>query len=477
MSALESEGFDADLQSGLHSVPKPDEVDYRSGWRCWLTTTTGIVLMLLFIQFVTGLLLGFYYVPSVDHAHTTVSFIEKIVPGGSWIRALHHHGSQWLPLFLLLHVVQLYWRGVYRSRKVWWVGAVIMLALAMAAGATGYSLPWDARAFFSTRVAEGIVSGLPLVGRSARALILGGNELSTITLSRFFALHVFVTPFLIILVVVWLLFYSRTRRETLRTDEVTPRGNHLARQAFAAVLAFVALAICAYRYPAPLGPAVALAGSEYLPRPGLQFLWLYQTLKYVPGALGSIVGIGLPGFFFLMLAVLPWLKVGPLRRLSPEPQRLIGGVILAGSILLVASMTLLSYAGDRRDPRAKQQLARQAEEEKKFRQEPFVPVLMSDTGVPAASSTPSRGSQAPAAYMKFCANCHGENGEGAQQGKLKFPPLLGVADKPRRTTDDIVGLLNDPESYGLEPPMRSFATKLTDVEKREIAEWVVKLKK
>ena len=55
--------------------------------------------------------------------------------------------------------------------------------------------------------------------------------------------------------------------------------------------------------------------------------------------------------------------------------------------------------------------------------------------------------------------------------------MLGVSAKPRRTVDDIVGLLNDPKAYGLEPPMRSFATKLTDQEKREIAEWVITLKK
>ena len=82
----------------------------------------------------------------------------------------------------------------------------------------------------------------------------------------------------------------------------------------------------------------------------------------------------------------------------------------------------------------------------------------------------------PPAYITFCANCHGAHGEGGRQGTLKFPPLIGVGSKPRRTVEDIVGLLNDPTAYGLEPPMRSFATKLTDQEKRDIAQWVVGLK-
>jgi cytochrome c553 len=60
---------------------------------------------------------------------------------------------------------------------------------------------------------------------------------------------------------------------------------------------------------------------------------------------------------------------------------------------------------------------------------------------------------------------------------LSFPPLIGVAAKPRRTVEDIVGLLNDPASYGLEPPMRSFSDKLSESQMREIAEWIVKLPK
>lgn len=80
-------------------------------------------------------------------------------------------------------------------------------------------------------------------------------------------------------------------------------------------------------------------------------------------------------------------------------------------------------------------------------------------------------------YQKFCVSCHGAHGEGAQQGPLRFPPLLDVAAKPRRTVDDIVSLLKDPAAYGLEPPMRSFSDKLTDEQMREIGEWVVKLKR
>ena len=477
--------------------------DNTGSWRCWLWTTTGIALMLLIVQLITGLLLAFYYVPSIDHAHTTVSFIEKVLPAGSWLRALHHHGSQWLALFLLLHVLELFWRGAYRTQTTRWLTAVVLLGLAMAAGATGYSLPWDVRAFFSTRVAEGIVNGLPLIGSGARAWLLGSDEISTLTLSRFFALHVLVTPLLILLVLGWQLFLRRSTKPcalgeddfgktgnengaalTVSTAKKTSRAlaiNQPTRNVLMAAVVFLLLGLYAHKFPAPLGPSAANASTNYLPRPGAQFVWLYQTLKYVPGAVGSLVGVVLPGLVLLTLIVLPWLDRTPLKRLTNHPRRNIGAAILSLTIAVVVVMTFVSYMNDRRDPHTRQQLARQSAEEAAFRREPFIPILLKEddpaTGSAALPSPGASATRPPAAYTKFCATCHGEHGEGAHRGALKFPSLLGVAEKPRRSVDDIIGILHDPSAYGLEPPMKSFATKLTDDERREIANWIVTLKK
>ena len=150
-----------------------------TGIRAWLQTSGGIVGVLLLVQFVTGILLAFYYVPSVDHAHTTVSYIEKVVSSGSWLRSLHHYGSQWLSVFAFFHVIRLFLDRAYTSNRTQWIAAILLFGLVMAAGGTGYSLPWDARAFFSTRVAEGLMTGLPFVGRNARLWLLGGSDIST----------------------------------------------------------------------------------------------------------------------------------------------------------------------------------------------------------------------------------------------------------------------------------------------------------
>src|SRR5687767_339843 len=105
--------------------------------RGWLETTGSIVGILLLVQFVTGILMAFYYVPSVDHAHTTVTYIEKVVSSGSWLRSLHHYGSQWLSVFAFLHVVRLFWDRAYDDRRVQWIAAVLLLMLVMAGAGTG----------------------------------------------------------------------------------------------------------------------------------------------------------------------------------------------------------------------------------------------------------------------------------------------------------------------------------------------------
>ena len=416
----------------------------------WTQTTGAVAAVLILVQVLTGILLAFYYVPSVDHAYTTVSYIEKVVSSGSWIRSMHHYGSQWLSLFIFLHVIQLFLNNAYVLNRTQWIAAVLILGLVMAAGGTGYSLPWDARAFFSTRVAEGLMAGLPFAGRNARFWLLGGNDISTLTLSRFFALHVLVIPAFLAGATVWM-FRSQI---AMFLDW---------RKALVAGLVFVALALWAMKHPAPLGPAVPAMSAEYLPRPGSQFLWLYQSLKYIPGGLGSLAGVVLPGIALLVLLLLPWLKA----------QRMVGGVILGACVLLVGGMTTAAYLGDRRDQKTWTQLSRQAAAEEAARREPFKPALIT---VAASATVDANAGQAPIMYRKWCVQCHGESGEGGRQGPFRFPPLRNVSSKPRRTVDDIVALLKDPLAYDLQPPMTSFSQKLSEQHMREIAEWVVKLK-
>jgi ubiquinol-cytochrome c reductase cytochrome b subunit len=486
-----------------------------SGLEAWARTTAGVVAMLVVVQAVTGVLLAFYYVPSAESAHTTVAYIEKVLPAGSWLRALHHYGSQWLTLFLVLHLAQMFWRKGYSRRPVGWMSTVILLALVLAGGATGYSLPWDARAFFGTRVTEGIAGGLPLVGDAARRWLLGGMEITPVTLARFFALHVLVVPVLILIVVTARLFVFRERGIVSDEEERRLEGwmfGQVARNALSAGIVFLALSLWALRVYAPLGPAADTAAPGYLPRPGAQFLWLFQLLKYLPGRLASTVAVALPALIFIGLGSLPFLNPPPLRKMMAQPRRNLGVVLFVLGFALFTTMTIIAYVEDARDRHVREQLARQSKEEEAFRAAPFTPLRTrtsesniedelsstddagaSDTvagkdgaqtatasPTPAAPNTTSSpatttvsATTPPDAYITNCSGCHGTRG----QGVFPFPRLIGVSVKPRRTVEDLVAIINDPASYNLEPTMPSFATKIPDGDKREIAAWIAILKK
>lgn len=488
-------------------------VDEPSGGaEAWARTTAGVVAMLVVVQAVTGVLLAFYYVPSAESAHTTVAYIEKMVPAGSWLRAMHHYGSQWLTLFLVLHLAQMFWREGYKRRPVGWISTVILLGLVLAGGATGYSLPWDARAFFGTRVTEGIAGGLPVVGAASRNWLLGGMEITPITLARFFALHVLVIPMLILLILTARLFVFRERGIVSDAEERRLEGwmfGQVARNAVVAGLVFLALSLWAAKFHAPLGPAADTAAPGYLPRPGAQFLWLFQLLKYLPGRLASTVAVALPTFIFIGLASLPFLNPPPLRKMMHRPRRNIGVALFVLGFALFTTMTVIAYVEDARDPRVRDQLARQSKEEEAFRIAPFSPLRtrtsesniedeLIDTGEaqggdtttpagpPTPNASPSPGGSAspvpspvvsstssPDSYITNCSGCHGTRG----QGVFPFPRLIGVSGKPRRSVEDLVGIINDPAAYGLEPSMPGFATKISDAEKQEIAVWVAALKK
>jgi ubiquinol-cytochrome c reductase cytochrome b subunit len=478
------------------------------GLSAWARTTAVVIVLLLSLQFVTGLLLAFYYVPSTEAAHAATSFVEKVLPAGSWLRALHLYASQLLPLTLLLHLAQGFWRGAHRRRPVGWVAAVLLLALVMANGATGYSLPWDARAFYSTRVAEGIVVGLPLIGDGARAWLLGGSTPSTLTLSRFYALHVLVVPALILFVVLARLFIFRdagvVRRAAipLRRDAgageapekdvgadskadinrgITRSGpelrrwmiGQLVRTAIVCGLVFVGLALYAGRFPAPLAPTPEEAPAGYLPRPGAQFLWLFQLLKYFPSSIASLVALLLPALLLGTLTLLPFLPAG---RSRPLVARRIGANLFAFIFLLVGGLSALAVWEDWRDPRIREQLARQASAETQFRRAPFVPkrfgAQSQSTAAAGLGDNAGVAAEPPAAYAQHCARCHGTRGEG----KSINPPLTGVSLRPQRTIEDLIGIMDDPAAYQLDKRMPSFAQKMSAEEKRVVAEWLAALR-
>jgi menaquinol-cytochrome c reductase cytochrome b subunit len=166
----------------------------------------GMVFVLIALQLVTGVLLALYYVPDATGnpapAYNSVLFIQNNVYLGWLIRGAHFWAANLLIIMVLLHMARVYWTGSYRApRELNWVVGVLMLFIILTLALTGYLLPWDTKAYFATEVTIKITAGIPIQPISAfiKELLQGGPVVGPPTLQRFFTLHVFVLPALIVL--------------------------------------------------------------------------------------------------------------------------------------------------------------------------------------------------------------------------------------------------------------------------------------
>ncbi len=191
-------------------------LDERLGWRAvwetiflrkipkvnWLYTFGSATLFLAVNQFVTGILLTIYYVPTPDHAYDSVQYITTQVTAGWFIRGLHHWGASAMVVFTGLHMLRVIFYGAYKfPREMTWFTGVALLIIVIAFGFTGYLLPWDQKAFWATTVGTRMVATPPWIGDILLRIVRGGEELSAVTLARFFGVHVWILPAALLLLV------------------------------------------------------------------------------------------------------------------------------------------------------------------------------------------------------------------------------------------------------------------------------------
>jgi quinol-cytochrome oxidoreductase complex cytochrome b subunit len=161
----------------------------------WFYTLGSATLFVAVNQAITGILLTLYYVPTPDHAYDSVVYITTQLPMGWLIRGLHHWGASAMVVLTVAHLLRVFFFGAYKfPREVTWMTGVILLIVVIGFGFTGYLLPWDQRAYWATTVGTRIVGVAPVVGDWLLRIARGGNELSAVTLARFFGTHVWVLP-------------------------------------------------------------------------------------------------------------------------------------------------------------------------------------------------------------------------------------------------------------------------------------------
>lgn len=278
----------------------------------------GVTLLLVGLQFASGILLLLYYHPMAEGAFESVRFLMTKVEFGWLVRSIHVWAAHLAILSAFVHLASTFFLKAYRPpRELTWVSGVLLLYLLLAFGFTGCLLPWNTLAFFATKVGAEIARDIPGVGPALRVFLLGGEEVGEAALSRFYWLHIGALPVLLLfmlglhLVMVQLQGMSRPLK--VREERSMPFFPNFFLRDMIAWVAALGLVLCLSVYhPATLGEkADPFAPTPSGIRPEWYFLWMFQTLKFFPSRLASLEGesvaVAFIGFVGVLLFLVPWL--------------------------------------------------------------------------------------------------------------------------------------------------------------------------
>lgn len=161
----------------------------------WWYTLGSASLFLATMQAATGIFLSIYYVPTPEEAYSSVEYIMNEVAFGWLVRGMHHWGATLMVVVVFLHMLRVFFYGAYKyPREVTWITGVLLFLVTMGLGFTGYLLPWNQRAYWATAVGTSIVGTVPLVGDFLLQVLRGGDDLTLVTLTRFFGVHIWFLP-------------------------------------------------------------------------------------------------------------------------------------------------------------------------------------------------------------------------------------------------------------------------------------------
>jgi cytochrome b6 len=315
----------------------------------------GMTLFFFVVQVMTGILLMLYYRPSAEEAFESVEFIMTTVPFGWLVRSIHSWSANLMVFFAFAHMATVFFLKAYRPpRELTWITGCLLLFLAMAFGFSGYLLPWNQLAFFATKVGTDIAGAVPLVGEWLLRFLRGGERVTGGTLSRFYGWHVAILPALTVLVVGLHLVFVQlhgmsvppaVEREGRQGRPMRFFPHFALRELFGWTLALGVLAALAALFPWELGEKADPFAPAYKDiRPEWYFMFMFQTLKLVPG--GEIAGIeyeAIPILLFglggLLLVLVPFLDRGVVRR-GRSPAFTVIGV---AALLYIVGFTAWGY--------------------------------------------------------------------------------------------------------------------------------------
>jgi ubiquinol-cytochrome c reductase cytochrome b subunit len=409
----------------------------------------GSATMLAFmVQVVTGVVLAFSYIPSASQAYQTLQFITNEAAFGRFLRGLHYYGASAMVLMVGLHMAQVFLFASYKfPREMNWVTGVLLLGFTMIMGFTGQLLRWDQNAVWSVVVAAEQVGRIPVIGDAVARFVLGGQSVGGATLSRFFAIHVFVVPACIFAFVgLHLLLvmrhgiseppkigkpvdpktYRQSYHELLKKDGCPFWPDAAWRDVVFGTIMFLALVLLALIFgPPALGKPPDPSIVQADPRPDWYLLWYFAVLALMPHWLENYFIILGPLIAGLAMILLPFLFGKGERSPWRRPWA------IAGVLMVVLMISSFWYVGAT------------SPWSPNFDAQPLPPKIVGVETGPVAEG-------ARCFHDKGCLNCHLIDGYGGRRG----PNLSAVGDRLNRN-DIIIRIVNGGQN------MPAFANNLT----------------
>lgn len=187
-----------------------------SGRVGWLHVFGGVSLFLVLLLAITGVLMTFHYQPSPEIAHDSIAYIMADVSFGWLIRGVHYWAAHLLLALVLFHVVRTFFSRAYRApRQLNWIIGLLILPVLIGLLYTGELLPWDQIAYWKSVRGSEIRETIPLIG-TGLSHVSGGTDVSSLTLMRYFIMHILVLP--------WILFgLLNLHLRLVRKFGLTPR--------------------------------------------------------------------------------------------------------------------------------------------------------------------------------------------------------------------------------------------------------------
>ncbi len=390
----------------------------------WAYVFGSAALTVFMLQIVTGILLALLYVPSAAEAWNSLQMLNQHVTLGWFIRALHGWGSNFMVAIVLIHMVQVFLFGAYKfPRELTWVLGVFLLLFTLGMAFTGQVLRFDQDAYWGLGIGASMASRVPLLGPWIVNLLLGGPIIAGATLARFFALHVFVIPGLLIAFVSLHLLlvlklginewpmpgrivrratYLREYHELTRRDGIPFVPGAVWKDLFFSGFILLCIAACAV-YFGPFGPSGQPDPTiiQTVPRPDYFFLWIYAVLALLPPSIETPLMLIGPVIALAVLLGLPFFSGEGEKSWKRRPI-----AVLTILLVAVALGTFTHLSGSA----------------------PWSPVMdaWSADPIPAQylkGRTALERQGALVFQVKQCHNCHALGGVGGQRG----PELDGIA--------------------------------------------------